>query len=1085
MNRPWRIAAVIVWASACLFAQPKPTPLPLPQPPAPTPTPPQNPPADPVRIITTSLPGATIGARYSTSLQASNGKTPYVWSLEAGPAGLLLSSTGTLAGTPTGPVGSSTVRFKVTDSNLASSTGSLNLQLNAAPRILPANIPDGRVGSVYAAQFRVEGGTAPGAITLSGNLPNGLRFANGSLTGTPSQAGSFPFTLRSTDDNGAVAEARYSFDIFAPISLNGTLPGSGGVGAAYDGELSVEGGSTPYRWSIESGALPGGVELTAANQRAFFRGTPRAEGTFNFTVLVTDGSQSARKSFSVTIAALLSITTASIPGGTIGQPYSAFLGSRGGVAPLVWSLGGGRLPGGLSLSSGGGVTGTPSGDPGTYGFEAVVTDALRRTARRSFTLAVSPAAEAPPSAEVSPSFLTFSMVEGSGSEQKTAILSTSVRTPVAYDLRVEYQGAAGNWLTVPQRVISSADNSGEVPARVNSSNLAPGTYTAQVLFSGPGADGLSLRVTLAVTPGVRLLTTAPTGLTFSAVEGGSDPPRQQIAIVNRGVGVMSWSATATAIGAASSWLGLSMNGGSTEAGRAPSILDVFATASGLPAGTYYGEIRFSADGAASQTATVVLNVAPRGSAPNPAVTPAGLVFTDGVAQTVTLVNPSPTPVTFFATVSEGNSWLSVSPASGTVVSGRPVILSVAPRLAGLSAGVRRASITVSFAGGSDRIVDVVLVLASNQPAVVSSLEISRGLSPGLLSSESAAPLAAACVPTQLVPVSVLLTGGFNIPAGWPSPVEVRVVDDCGAPLNSGSVSVRFSNGDPALNLLSIGNGRWSGTWTGRNAVTPQVTLTVAANDTEGRLRGTYQATGGIAQNTDPPIVASQGVLNSASYARGEALAPGALVTVFGSRLATTNVQAPTLPLDSTLGVTSVTLGGRQLPLLFASNGQVNALIPFDVPLDVPQGLLVRRGTSLSVPEEVLVTSSQPGVFTKSQSGSGQGIIVDPLYRMVEPGNPAAPGDVVMIFSTGLGAVSPRVTAGTAAPREPLARAQSNVSVTVGGLPAQVVYAGLSPGWAGLYQVNVVIPAGVSPGASVPVVVTSGIRSSPPVTIAVQ
>jgi uncharacterized protein (TIGR03437 family) len=1000
--------------------------------------------------------------------------------MESGPAGLLLNSAGNLAGTPSA-AGSANVRIRVMDSGQGTASASLTLLVNPVPRIQPSSIPEGRPGTAYTAQFRVEGGTSPGNLTMTGALPEGIRFANSVLAGTTSRAGSFPFNLRSTDANGAVAEASLTLFIIAPLNLAGSLPGAGTVGAAFDGELTAEGGIPPYRISVESGTLPPGLELTLTGTRAVIRGTPVTEGTYAFSLLLSDGTRSSRRSFSVTIAPLLAISTASIPAATSGRLYSTALAARGGLPPLTWSVGAGRLPAGLTLNGAGILTGTPAGDAGIYGFEAVVADASRRSARRSFTFTLNPPPEAPPSAELSPAFLTFSMVEGSGTELKTALLSTSLREATSYSLRTEFQGPAGAWLSVPSTVTATSDRPAEIPVRANVTNLTPGTYVAVVSVDGPGANGLILRVTLAVTPGARLLSAAPAGLTFSAVEGAGDPPRQAITILNRGVGLMTWSAVATVLGSAANWLSLSANGGSTEAGRMPSSVDVSVTTSGLSAGVYYGEIRFNADGASSQTATIVLNVAPRGSPPLPSLVPSGLVFTDGTSQNVSVINPSATPVTFHASAGDASSWLGVSPATGTVSAGRPVTLAITPRLAGLAAGIRRASVIVSFAGATDQLVDVVLVLAASQPALVTAgIEDPKGLR-----SAVAEPLNTTCVPTQLVPVSVLLAGGFNIPAGWPSPVEVRVVNDCGAPLNQGSVSVRFSNGDPALNLLALGNGRWSGTWTGRNAVTPQVTLTVTASDAEGRLRGTYQATGGIAQNLDPPIVAPQGVLNSASYARGEALAPGALVTVFGSRLATANVQAPALPLDTTLGVTSVTLGGRQLPLLFASNGQVNALIPFDIPLDVPQGLLVRRGTALSVPEEVLVTSAQPGVFTKSQAGSGQGIVADPSYRIVEPGNPARAGDTVIIFSTGLGAVSPRVTAGMPAPAQPLARAQNGTMVTVGGIPAQVIYAGLSPGWAGLYQINIIVPDGVAPGDAVPVVVTSGSRPSPPVTMAVR
>jgi uncharacterized protein (TIGR03437 family) len=100
--------------------------------------------------------------------------------------------------------------------------------------------------------------------------------------------------------------------------------------------------------------------------------------------------------------------------------------------------------------------------------------------------------------------------------------------------------------------------------------------------------------------------------------------------------------------------------------------------------------------------------------------------------------------------------------------------------------------------------------------------------------------------------------------------------------------------------------------------------------------------------------------------------------------------------------------------------------------------------------------------------------------------PASAGDALTIYCAGLGAVNPPVADGTAAPlTQPFAQTVDPVTVTVGGEPAQVLFTGLAPGFAGLYQVNVVVPSGIAPGTSVPVVITAGGFPSPPVTVAIQ
>jgi adhesin/invasin len=135
-----------------------------------------------------------------------------------------------------------------------------------------------------------------------------------------------------------------------------------------------------------------------------------------------------------------------------------------------------------------------------------------------------------------------------------------------------------------------------------------------------------------------------------------------------------------------------------------------------------------------------------------------------------------------------------------------------------------------------------------------------------------------------------------------------------------------------------------------------------------------------------------------------------------------------------------------------------------------------------------VAEAQPAVFSQNQSGQGAGAIVVIKANGDEflntPAAPANVGDALAIYGSGLGAVTPPVQAGAAAPL-PAAQTNNPVTVTIGGQNAQVLFAGLAPGYAGLYQVNVVVPPGIAPGASVPVVLSVAGASSPPVTVAIQ
>jgi adhesin/invasin len=179
----------------------------------------------------------------------------------------------------------------------------------------------------------------------------------------------------------------------------------------------------------------------------------------------------------------------------------------------------------------------------------------------------------------------------------------------------------------------------------------------------------------------------------------------------------------------------------------------------------------------------------------------------------------------------------------------------------------------------------------------------------------------------------------------------------------------------------------------------------------------------------------------------------------------------------------VLLGNQPLPILYTSTGQLNVQVPYTVPVNTQYQLTVQHGNTLSVPQSLVVAQAQPGIFTVNQQGTGQGSIVkSDQVTLAQPGTPAAVGETIVIYCTGLGAVTPAVAAGS---RAPLATTANTVSVTIGGKAAQVAFAGLTPGYAGLYQVNAVVPSGITTGNAVPVVLSVAGQTGPPVTMAVK
>jgi len=168
------------------------------------------------------------------------------------------------------------------------------------------------------------------------------------------------------------------------------------------------------------------------------------------------------------------------------------------------------------------------------------------------------------------------------------------------------------------------------------------------------------------------------------------------------------------------------------------------------------------------------------------------------------------------------------------------------------------------------------------------------------------------------------------------------------------------------------------------------------------------------------------------------------------------------------------------------DGQINAIIPYNVPINTTLQLVVSNGPALSVPEPVVVAAAQPAVFTKDLTGKGAAIVVgvkpDSTQYLMDSNHPLSPGDVAIVYCAGLGPVDPPVAAGTATPLTGLSNTTNPVTATMGGQAAQVLFAGLAPGFAGLYQVNVLVPTGIPAGNDVPLVLTVAGQQSPPVTI---
>jgi uncharacterized protein (TIGR03437 family) len=749
----------------------------------------------------------------------------------------------------------------------------------------------------------------------------------------------------------------------------------------------------------------------------------------------------------------------------------------------------GLMPGGAQVSA------DPTGlAPGTYHatFNAVspYTQPILRTAAVTFT--VTPARPAHLAAK--PDGLSFSLVQTAPSA--TQALTVSNQGGGSLDFTTNAATVSGgNWLTVsPGSGTSTVASSTALQATANPAGLAPGTYSGAVtVASSTTAETITIPVVMTVSAVQQTIRLLQTGLTFTAVVGGGVTPPQTFGVQNIGQGIMSWSASASVLAGPSSWLSATPDSGSSDAAStdSPSV-QVSVDPTSLAAGNYYGQVSLSAPGAdnSPQAVSVVLNVLPAGSDPGPIVQPSGLIFT-GVAgsespgsQLVTVSNLANAALTFTSgqTTLDGNNWFAYLPTRATLTAQQSRRIVVQPYLSGLDPGIYHGAVTLSFPGGVTRAVSLLFVVTSTSVSSLSSHQ-NRDRQGAVLSSQGG------CTPSQLAPIFTSLSDSFAVAAAWPSTLGVRVIDDCGSPMLSGSAVATFSNGDPPQVLKHSQNGNWSGTWQPRAVSAAPVTVRVSAEIPEQQLKGSAQISGALRTNQSVPSITPGAVLSSASLKAQSPIAPGSLISILGSSLSDSSLSANTQPLPMGLAGTSVLIAGRPAPIASVSDGRIDAIVPYDVPPNTQHQIIVQKGAVATVPETVTVAPAQPAIFTQDKSGTGQGSVyvlrADGTQVLANAANPVATGDNILIQCAGLGAVSPGVDAGTVTPDSPPSMTVNAVKVTIGGVDAPVTFAELQPGLTGVYRVRATVPDGVGAGNDVPIIISAAGQLSQGVTIAVH
>jgi hypothetical protein len=320
---------------------------------------------------------AVMGSRYAASLAATGGSPPYAWTVSAGqlPAGLTLdASAGALSGIPTAP-GNFDFVLTVTDAARVTAQSSCSISVFGALAITSPSTPDGTINAPYSATLQAAGGKPPYSwSTTAGSLPPGLSINSaGVIAGTPSTVGSFVFTVRVTDAAQAAAERQFGINIVAGLAIPACPIPLADAGSIYSSDIAAIGGTSPYTWSIASGALPSGIALNAVS--GHLSGTPVQPGTFSFGLHAVDVTgRTSDRDCAIAVSSSLAIQTTTLADGAVGTPYSQTLTATGGTSPYVWTSPSGNLPPGLFLNSGSGqITGTPTA-VGSYQFSVKLVD---------------------------------------------------------------------------------------------------------------------------------------------------------------------------------------------------------------------------------------------------------------------------------------------------------------------------------------------------------------------------------------------------------------------------------------------------------------------------------------------------------------------------------------------------------------------------------------------------------------------------------------------------------------------------------------------------------------------------------------
>jgi len=1007
-----------------------------------------------------------INVTFTVTATAGNGNltaspNPISWSFTTG-SGVypqnqlvgLTSSTG--ATTYTAIVGSSSTWLNANGGSYTSGQISAGITLSPNPTYMSA-LTTGTTGAVYVTDSNGNAVTITVNLTVNGGTSSGI-------TSTPN-----PVTL-----SAAVGGSTVSQTVGLSSSIAGTFTASiSGSGLYVSGVSTTT--TTPASGSVIVYGNPSGLSANTYTGSLYVTLTPTSGNPVYQTVTVSFVVGSGGTTTTNGVVTPASLTFAYQTGTTV----TALTMPSQSVAVTgtgTFTVGTPTYPTAYTGSPWVTVTPTSGYAPGTFSVSVNPTAAGLVASATPYTASIPVTVNSSSSSTVSvsllitssavlvtyPGTINLSYTAGGSAPYATLYLNASDSSAIPVSATT-----SATWLTVSSPGGPTTNTALSIQGS-NLSSLANGVYTGSVVVTATGAANSPWSVPVLLTvSGSSVsggsLTLSPSSMTFSAVQNGSAPASQPLSV--SASSATSYTATASSTG---NWLSISPSGSLTT--NSNPTLTVSVNQSGLTANTYTGTITLQATNGVTQAVTVTLVVSTSsGGGGNVTASPTSLsfIYTVGggtpAAQNLQVTSASGSASVQF-TISSSATWLSAGVANGSSL-GTPVTFTVSlvtPISLTASSTPYTATINIAPTGGTAVSVPVSLTVQAAPTVTATPTTLSFAYQAG--SGNPASQTVSVSGGGASLGFTAAVTSGNN----W---LSVSPTSGTTPTTGSAALAVTATPG-------TLGAGSYTGT------------ILVSAT---GSATGSTSISVGLTVTATLPTINS--VVNAASSIRGS-ISPGEIVTIYGTAMgpatpAYASIDPSTGKLATTIGGVQVLFQGTAAPMIYASNTQVNAIVPYEMAPIASPSVLIKYLGQTSNGYQLTSTTTAPGLFTQNMSGTGPGAILNQDYSLNAPGNGAAKGSVVMVYLTGEGQTSPKgvtgqiTTATLPAPQVTPAPLLA-VGVLINGQPANYTYAGEAPGLAaGLMQLNVQIPA-TAPSGSLPIqVLIGGNISQPGVTVTVK